>query len=129
MALAAEVLRKEWGKARLPGPNDRVRAGEAAFQEHLGGVTQAELGAQPPAHDLQNDSAGQRQVVERRARALVEDSRAAGAATGPLAELGATRVTVDVQWGQGISNPLLGTVEQVQGYQRISFAASPSTQS
>jgi hypothetical protein len=119
LALAAEVLSKEWGKARLPGPNDRVREG----------VTQAELGAQPPAHDLQNDSAGQRQAVERRARARVEDSRAAGAATGPLAELGATRVTVDVQWGQGISNPLLGTVEQVQGYQRISFAASPSTQS
>ena len=53
-----------------------MRELEAALQEHLGEVAQAQLVPQPPQHDEQDQIGGIFQIVERRPCTLVERSLA-----------------------------------------------------
>lgn len=66
-----------------------VREDEAALQEHVGEVTQAEFVAQAPQHDLQDDVTRKGEVVEGRAAALVEAPPAGQTVKGSIPELSA----------------------------------------
>jgi len=79
-SLGAQPLCQQRGEARLPLADGLVREGEAARQEHLGEVTQAELVAETPEDNEQRDVGRNLQVVERRARALIESATAETAA-------------------------------------------------
>ncbi len=59
---------------------------EAALEQHLGDVAEAELVAEPPEHREQHDVGRMLELVERRAGALVEDAPAGAASERPVAE-------------------------------------------
>ena len=90
--LGAQPRGQQRGEARLPVAHGLVAEDEAALQEHLGQVAQAQLVAQPPQHDEQDEIGRVLQVIVGRAGALVEDPAAAAAAEGAIAERGAPRL-------------------------------------
>jgi hypothetical protein len=61
---------------------------EAARQKHLSEIAQAELGAQAPHDDEENDVGRERKVGEGRARTLIELSLAGRTAKCSIAKLG-----------------------------------------
>jgi hypothetical protein len=80
-ALGPQALREQRGEARLPLPDGLLCEGKAAREEHLGQVAQAQLVAESPEDDEERDVGGDLQMVEGRARALIE-----GALAGPAPE-------------------------------------------
>ena len=76
VSLGAQALREQRSEALLPLPHGLMGEGEAAREEHLGQIAQAEFVAQPPEHDEQRAVGGDLQVVDGRARPLVEGTPA-----------------------------------------------------
>jgi hypothetical protein len=71
-AFATDVLGQLRSKPLLPIPYGLVRELEAAEEKHLRQIPQAQLVPQSAEDDLENDIGGEPEVVERRARTLVE---------------------------------------------------------
>src|SRR5262249_6927132 len=87
--LGPQPVSEQRGEAGLPLAHRLVREDEAALEEHLGQVAQAQLVAQPP-EDHQQDEVGRvLQVVVRRAGPLVADPATCRAAEGAVAQGGA----------------------------------------
>jgi hypothetical protein len=63
-SLGAQLICHEWGKARLRVPDCLMRELEAALQEQLGQIAQAQRVPQPPQHDEQDNIGGICQGVE-----------------------------------------------------------------
>ncbi len=77
----AKLVGEQWGKAELPRSDGLVRDLEAALEQQLCDITEAELVAQAPQHGEQHDVGGVLQLIEWGAGPLFEDS-VAGAASG-----------------------------------------------
>ena len=67
-------------------PDRFVGKKKAPLQKHLSEVAKAQLVAQSPENDLQDNLGREGQVIEGRAGALVECPTAGTAGTGPIAE-------------------------------------------
>jgi hypothetical protein len=86
--LATEVLGKQWREALFPLSHRFVGECEAAQQEHLGQIPQAELIAQSEKYNLENDVGGEFQMIERTTSPLVEPTLAPATAKDVIAEIG-----------------------------------------
>ena len=67
-----EFLRHAWGEFRLPIPHRLVAKYDAADQEHLGKIAQAELVAEAPEHHERDDVARVLRPVQQAGAALNE---------------------------------------------------------
>ena len=76
-------------KRTLPSADRLVRDLEAALEEQLSDVAEAQLGAQPPEHGEQHDIRRVLEIVDRRAAPLVEVTSACPAVEPRVAERGA----------------------------------------
>jgi len=94
---------------------------EAALQEYLGQIAQAEFVAHTPEDHPQDDIGGICKVVEGRASPLVEDPATCPALKGPIPSgvfLLCSVVVVAAQWGQdigGFSLTYLACHKQARG--------------
>ena len=68
---STQLIRHERGKTGFPVSNRLMGEHKAALQEHLGQITQAQLVAQPPEDNEQDDIGGVFQKVEGGARAFI----------------------------------------------------------
>ena len=87
--LRSPPIREQRGEADLPGADRLVADLEAALEEQLGDVPEAELIAETPEHGEQHDVDRVLEIVERGAGPLVEAPPAGLAAEPPGAERGA----------------------------------------
>src|SRR6476659_4018733 len=84
----AQLLADERGKALFPIAHRLMGELEAAHQEHLGQITQAQLVAQPPEYNQQDNVGRKLQVIEGGASAFVEAALAVQTAEGTIAKRG-----------------------------------------
>ena len=87
--LRSQLVREQRGEADLPGTDRLVRDLEAALEEQLSDVAEAQLVAETSEHGEQHDVRWVLQIVEGRAGPLVEAPPAGLAAEPPVAERGA----------------------------------------
>ncbi len=72
LTFGTQLIGEQWSEAGFPLTHRLMRELEAAFQEHLGEVAQAEFVAHAPEDDQQHDVGREFQIVEGRARPFIE---------------------------------------------------------
>src|SRR4051794_29112276 len=89
LPFAADVLGQQRSKAFFPLPYGFMGELEAAKQEHLRQIPQAQLVQQPAEHDLEDDVCGKLEEVEWSAGSLIGLASAVATSKDSVAEFGA----------------------------------------
>src|SRR4051812_18211080 len=94
LPFAADMLGEQRSKAFFPLPYGFMHKLEAAQQEHLGQISQAQLIQQPAEHDLEDDVSRKLEEVERSAGSLIRFAAAFPTPKDCVAEIsGAVQVS------------------------------------
>jgi hypothetical protein len=71
-AFGSQLVCHEWSKTGFPVTNGLVSEHKATLQKHLGQIPYAQLLAESPEHDKQDDLGGIFQIVEKGVGAFIE---------------------------------------------------------